>query len=60
MIIKNATLQTLFPFWKIAIFRRIAPRKKNATLQTLFPYWKIAIFGRIAPTYSSHRLKSSP
>ena len=29
MIIKNATLQTLFPYWKIAIFRRIAPRKKN-------------------------------
>ena len=27
MIIKNATLQTLFPYWKIAIFRRIAPRK---------------------------------
>ena len=23
---KNATLQTLFPYWKIAIFRRIAPR----------------------------------
>ena len=57
---KNATLQTLFPYWKIAIFGRIAPTssshrlksspyKKNATLQTLFPYWKIAIFGRIAP-----------
>ena len=23
---KNATLQTLFPYWKIAIFGRIAPR----------------------------------
>ena len=55
-----ASLQTLFPSLKIAIFWRIAPYdfpipEKIVPMQTLFPPLKIAIFWRIAPLWSPHR-----
>ena len=62
------TLQTLFPYLKIAIFCRIVPRwnswkfrhsKFFVPLQTLFPSLKIAIFCRIAPRSKSENPHAS-